>query len=198
MSSKRSAILEAATWLFSAKGYRETSTTDVTRLTGSAEGTLFYHFESKERLFLAVLEEVRDTIDGAFADFLPTTADMSGLEMLDAVAQFYLQLAADNEAQFKLLHRHFAYDLAQENEECRAILESIYDRFVAAFEHVIRRGQEDGSMGDLPAHKTALLVYMMIDGLVRLKHYNVYEAGSMYEDFMAGCQRLVEAQGVTR
>ena len=49
-------------------------------------------------------------------------------------------------------------------------------------------------MGQLPVHKTALLVYMMIDGLVRLKHYNLYEAGSLFEEFLAGIRRLVQAE----
>ncbi len=193
MKSKRAAILEAATWLFSAKGFRETSTTDVAQLTGSAEGTVFYHFESKEKLFLAVLEEVRTKINGAISEFLPTTDGMSGIEIFDALVAFYLQLAADNEAEFMLLHRHHAYELAKVNEACRASLEAIYEQIIKAFEHAIHCGQEDGSMGQLPVHKTALLVYMMIDGLVRLKHYNLYEAGSLFEDFMAGCRRLVQA-----
>ena len=51
-------------------------------------------------------------------------------------------------------------------------------------------------MGELPVRKTALLVYMMIDGLVRLKNYNLYDAGSLFEDFLAGCRRLVKAQEV--
>jgi AcrR family transcriptional regulator len=195
MQSKRAAILEAATWLFSAKGFRETSTTDVAQLTGAAEGTVFYHFESKEKLFLAVLEEVRTSIEGAISEFIPTTDGMSGNEILEAVVAFYLQIAADNEAEFMLLHRHHAYELAKVNEECRASLEAIYDQIIRVFEHAIRCGQEDGSMGNLPVHKTALLVYMMIDGLVRLKHYNLYEAGSLFEDFMSGCRRLVQADG---
>jgi AcrR family transcriptional regulator len=194
MKSKRAAILETATWLFSLKGYRETSTTEVARLTGSAEGTVFYHFESKEKLFLAVLEEVKAGIDGGFAEFLPTTKGLSGIETLEKVVVFYLQLAEDNEEQFMLLHRHHAYELARVNDECRAILEAIYDRVVRAFEHAIERGQEDGSMAKLPVHKTALLVYMMIDGLVRLKHYNLYEAGPLFEDFIGGCRRLVRAE----
>ena len=194
MKSKRTAILETASWLFSIKGYRETSTTEVARLTGSAEGTVFYHFESKEKLFLAVLEEVKARIDGAFAEFLPTTEGMSGIEILEDVVAFYLQLAEDNEEQFVLLHRPHAYDLARDNEECRAILEAIYDRIIRAFEYAIERGQEAGSMAELPVHKTALLVYMMIDGLVRLKHYKLYEAGPLFEDFMAGCRRLVRAE----
>jgi AcrR family transcriptional regulator len=197
MKSKRAAILEAATWLFAIKGFRETSTTEVARLTGSAEGTIFYHFESKEKLFLAVLEDVKALIDGGFAGFLPSTEGLSGIEALEGLVGFYLQLAADNEEQFMLLHRHHAYDLAKVNEEARALLETIYDRIIRAFEHAIQRGQEDGSMGTLPVHKTALLVYIMIDGLVRLKHYNLYDAGSLYEDFLAGVRRLVEAGGVS-
>lgn len=193
MKSKRAAILEAATWLFASKGFRETSTTEVAHLTGSAEGTVFYHFESKEKLFLAVLEEVRAKIDGALGEFMPTTDGMSGIQTLEGVVSYYLELANDNEADFMLLHRHHAYDLAKVNQECRALLEAIYTEIIKAFEHAIERGQEDGSMGKFPVHRTALLVYMMIDGLVRLKHYNLYEAGSLFEDFMAGCRRLVQA-----
>jgi AcrR family transcriptional regulator len=197
MQSKRAAILEAATWLFAAKGFRETSTTEVARLTDSAEGTIFYHFESKEKLFLAVLDDVKARIDDGFSQFLPSADGLSGIEALEGLVAFYLQLAADNEQQFMLLHRHHAYDLAKVNEEARRLLEEIYDRIIRAFEHAIQRGQEDGSMGTLPVHKTALLVYMMIDGLVRLKHYNLYEAGSLFEDFLAGVRRLVQAEGAS-
>ena len=198
MKSKRAAILEAATWLFSAKGFRETSTAEVAQLTGSAEGTVFYHFESKEKLFLAVLEEVRAKIDGGIIEFLPTTDGMSGIEVLEGFVAFYLQLAADNEAEFMLLHRHYAYDLAKANEECRVLLEGIYSSIIRAFEHAIQIGQDDGSMGKLPVQRTALLVYMMIDGLVRMKHYNLYDAGSLFEDFLAGCRRLVLADEAAR
>jgi AcrR family transcriptional regulator len=194
VKSKRAAILEAATWLFSTKGYQETSTTEVARMTDSAEGTVFYHFESKEKLFLAALKDVKNRIDNAFEDFLPSTEGFSGIETLEKLVAFYLQLAADNEAQFMLLHRHHAYDLARGNEEFRALLETIYDRIVEAFENAIERGQNDGTMGELPVHKTALLVYMMIDGLVRLKNYNLYDADSLIEDFLEGVRRLVQAE----
>jgi AcrR family transcriptional regulator len=194
MQSKRTAILAAATWLFATRGYRDASTTEVARLTDSAEGTIFYHFESKEKLFLAVLEDVKGRIDRGFDDFRATTEGVSGIEALEGLVGFYLQLAADNEEQFMLLHRHHAYDLAKVNDECRVLLEAIYDRIVRSFEEAIQRGQDEGSMGKQPVHKTALLVYMMIDGLVRLKHYNLYEAGSLVQDFLAGVRRLVQAE----
>jgi len=197
MRSKRAAILEAATWLFATKGYREASTTDLARITGSAEGTVFYHFESKEKLFLAVLEEVKETVEQAPPPTI-SRADLTGLDVLESAIKLYLDLAADNEAQFMLLHRRHAYELAETNEECRALLEAVYDQFIGAIEHAIRRGQDDGSMGRLPVHRTALLVYMTIDGLVRFKHYNLYEAGSLFDDLLAGCRRLVAGKEDTR
>jgi len=108
MKTKRTAILEAATWLFSTKGFREASTTEVAQLTGSAEGTVFYHFESKEKLFVAVLEEMSVKIDGAVGEFMPSIVAKSGIEILEGVVVFYLRFAADTEGGFMLLHRYYA------------------------------------------------------------------------------------------
>jgi AcrR family transcriptional regulator len=191
MTTKRAMILEAATWLFATKGYGEASTTDVARMTGVAEGTVFYHFESKEKLFLAVLEDLKDTVEQSFSEFVPMVSRVSGVEALDLYVASYLQLAADYEVPFMLLHRRHAYELAEVNEACRERLEAIYEQFVGALEHVIRRGQDDGSMARLPVHRTALLVFMALDGLVRLRHYNLYDAGSLYDDVLAACRRLV-------
>ncbi len=194
--SKREAILDAATQLFASKGFRETSTTDLAKMTGSAEGTLFYHFESKEKLFIEVLREVREDLEQEFEVFVTSRQWPSGLEMLEAVICFYLQLAAKNESLFLLLHRHYAYELAGVNEPCRRHLEAIYDRFVKVFEHAILRGQEDKSMGHVPVHRTAMLVFMMVDGLVRFRTFHLYDSGSLYAELIAGCRRLVAAPEV--
>lgn len=42
-------ILDVAEELFIAKGYDNTSTTDILERVGIARGTLYYHFKSKER-----------------------------------------------------------------------------------------------------------------------------------------------------
>jgi len=93
-----------------------------------------------------------------------------------------------------MLHRHQAYDLAEVNEQCRNLLEAIYERFIDAFEGAILRVQQDDATAPLPAYKTAFLVYMMLDGLVRMKHYNLYDADSLLEDFLAASRSLVLAR----
>ena len=59
---KKDAILKVATVLFANKGFADTSGQELARLTGVAEGTIFYHFKSKEGLLLAILEKTRDEI----------------------------------------------------------------------------------------------------------------------------------------
>ncbi len=48
-------ILQSATRLFSENGFKETSMADLAKVTGVAQGTIFYHFKNKEELFLSIL-----------------------------------------------------------------------------------------------------------------------------------------------
>ena len=54
--NKKEIILEAATHLFSYKGYKDASMAELASITGVAQGTVFYHFATKEALFIAILE----------------------------------------------------------------------------------------------------------------------------------------------
>ncbi|WP_183559739.1 TetR/AcrR family transcriptional regulator [Paenibacillus endophyticus] len=50
-------VADAARALFSQKGYAATSIEDIVAATGSSKGNIYYHFQSKEGLFLYLLEE---------------------------------------------------------------------------------------------------------------------------------------------
>lgn len=54
--SWHSDLLEAATKVFTAKGYRQTQMSDVAREMGVSQGTLYNYIESKEALFLLVCQ----------------------------------------------------------------------------------------------------------------------------------------------
>ncbi|MEX1311717.1 MAG: TetR/AcrR family transcriptional regulator [Candidatus Sulfomarinibacteraceae bacterium] len=189
--SKRSAILNAATRAFASKGFRETSTTDLAQMTGVAEGTVFYHFGSKENLFLAVLDHVRQEFQREFAGYLETTDASSGLQKVEEAAGFFLQLATDREELFLLLHRPDAYELARVNERCRRELEAIFECLVGVFEGALVEGRKDGSVEVAAAHSMALLIFTMVDGLVRLRDCSLYEPGAVFPDLMSACRKLV-------
>ena len=190
--SKKEAILQAATSLFARKGFKDAGMSEISRMTGAAEGTIFYHFKNKEDLFLSILERLKEDIVREFEHYLKEAEFGTGLEMLEGVVTFYLSLAGKMDDRFLLLHRHEAYELARENATCKAHLEAIYECLIDVYERAITRGQEDGSVDrdGVPARKSAMIIFSMVDGLVRLNTYELYDAGSLYNELIEVCRRI--------
>jgi len=189
--SKKEAILQVATQLFCEKGFKDTSMAELSKYTGAAEGTIFYHFKNKEKLFLSILENLKENIVDESDCYVAKSQFETGLGMMEGVISFFFGLAGSMEGRFLLLHRHDAYELAEVNPICRGLLEDIYSCLVDIFEQAILRGQKDGSIGDMPARKTALIIFAMVDGLVRLKTYNLYDAGALYNELVEACRRML-------
>jgi AcrR family transcriptional regulator len=190
--TRKENILHVATKLFSEKGYRNTAISELAKITGVAEGTIFYHFKTKEGLFLAILENIRQTLISEFEGFFKEKTFETGLEMLEGSIFFYLFLVGTKEELFLILHRYDAYELAQVNPVFRKNFSAIYNFILDTFQKAILLGQKDGSIENLPAGKTAFIVFAMVDGIARLKTFNLYDSSALFEQLIAGCRRMVQ------
>jgi AcrR family transcriptional regulator len=188
---KKQSILQAATYLFSRKGFKDTSMAELSRMTGAAEGTIFYHFKNKQEIFLSILRDLKADILPEFERYKGEKSFKNGLDMVEETVSFYLYMAGLKEDLFSILHQRYPYELAETNPECREILEAIYNCFVDIFETAIHAGQLDGSIGDLPARKSALILFSMVDSLVRFRMYNLYDVGALYNELIASCRRML-------
>ncbi|MBW2356494.1 MAG: TetR/AcrR family transcriptional regulator, partial [Deltaproteobacteria bacterium] len=178
--TKKAEILATATHLLAMQGYSQMTMSTLARMTGVAHGTIFYHFNNKTELFLEILKEFKAEILREYQRHCNDSTPQTGLQQLEGAVAFYLHLSAQMADRFLLLHRHDAYELSQVNPDCRRHLEAIYDCFIGMFEQAIRAGQADGTLAAQPtAHKAALLVFTMVDGLVRFNTYNLYDAHSL-------------------
>jgi len=189
--TRKEVILQAASRLFSDQGFKETSISDISEITGVAEGTIFYHYKSKEGLFLAILEGLKNEIISGFDQYFKEKQFESGLDMVEGAISYYLFLAGMKEDRFHLLHHRYPYELAATNPVCRQHLEAIYNCLVDIFEQSISRGQADHSIGDLSPRKTALILFSMVDGLVRFKTYNLYDPGGLYNELISASRRML-------
>lgn len=189
--SKRNAILAAATRLFSHNGFQGTAVAAVSAATGAATGTIFHHFKNKEDLFVQVLQAIRERIEAQFDRQDKIRHAASGLEMVEAAAAFYLHLGGTMEDELRILHRHFPYRMAETSPECRDHLTSIYTCLLDIFEAGIQRGVQDGTVAVAAPRQTAMILFAMVDGIVRLNTYRVYDAGALYGGLAAACRRLL-------
>ena len=189
---KKDAILQAATFLFSRKGYKDTAMGEISKMTGAAEGTIFYHFKNKQEIFLTILRTLKDDILPEFERYRNAATENTGLDMVEESVSFYLYMAQSREDLFAILHQRYPYELAESSPECRAILEAIYNGFVDIFENAIVTGQGDGSIAaDIPARKSALIVFSMVDSMVRFRMNNLYDVGALYKELIESCRRML-------
>ena len=192
-AKKKDAILQAATFLFARKGYRDTAMGELAKMTGAAEGTIFYHFKSKQGIFLTILRSLKEDILPEFERYRNAESEHTGLDMVEETISFYLYMTKSREDLFAILNQRYAYELAETNPECREILEAIYNCFVDIFESAIAGGQQDGSIDPaIPARKSALIVFSMVDSMVRFRMNNLYDVGALYKELIDSCRRMLE------
>lgn len=191
--SKKKEILQAATCLIATKGYKEASMAELAQMTHVAQGTIFYHYHNKEELFLSILEAFKNDIVSEFKHFQKLHHANHDLEMVEEVISFYLSMVGKMEARFMLLHRHHAYELAHSNPICHEYLEAIYNCLIDIFEEAITTGQKEGAMiREAPTRRIAMIIFTMVDGLVRFNTYNIYDAGVLYDDLVRCCRTILE------
>ena len=58
IGARRNQILDAATEVFSRKGFHRATTKEIARAAGVSEGTIYNYFDSKRSLMLAIIDEV--------------------------------------------------------------------------------------------------------------------------------------------
>ena len=70
MTEKQERILQAALQLFAQEGYHATSTSKVAKKAGVSEGLIFRHFENKDGLLQAILDEGENRLKSLFVDIV--------------------------------------------------------------------------------------------------------------------------------
>jgi TetR/AcrR family transcriptional regulator, repressor for uid operon len=98
----RNHLLEAAVQLFALQGYEASSVAEICAAAGVSKGAFYHHFESKQALFLALLDEWLKRLDAAFAvvrqDTIPVPqavvrmADMAGSLLVSSGVQLSIML----------------------------------------------------------------------------------------------------------
>lgn len=123
----RTKIIEAAIRLFSSRGYTAASVDDICTEAGISKGAFYHHFESKQALFLALLDGWLKIIDNAIEASKDKTAPETFMQMTEAFPymfgtageglpiflEFWLQASRDKKiweagiAPYRRYHKHF-------------------------------------------------------------------------------------------
>jgi AcrR family transcriptional regulator len=121
----RARILRAATERFATAGYAATSVDDVCRSAGIVKSALYWHFESKEGLLSAVLEETANAWIDGILESVHQTGDP--LERLKRALAGMRELVERRPALLRLLHTMLV-ERTQASPQTREVLLRVFDR----------------------------------------------------------------------
>ncbi|MEG9296168.1 TetR/AcrR family transcriptional regulator [Mangrovibacillus sp. Mu-81] len=169
-TEKQQKIVEAAIEMFADKGYASTSTSQIAKKAGVAEGTIFRHYKTKKDLLLSI---VSPTMAKLIAPFV--IRDIN--KVLDAKYEHYedflramilnrQEFLKDNMTVFKILIQEIPFHPELKEQFKEHIARKIFDKFTSLVDHY----KEKGQIIDLPSPAVVRFSATSIFGLLLVRY----------------------------
>jgi AcrR family transcriptional regulator len=157
----RAQILHAALACFSNKGYHQTSMDDIVAESGLSKGALYWHFKSKQELFVSLIEWYMSAF-GEEASHA-WTDDMSATDKIRAMMMFFVDSSEQLIPFFKITIDFWAQ--TSEDEQLRAIFDEMLDNFQQQLRTIIEEGITNGEFRPVDTSQLALALIAALDAL---------------------------------
>jgi AcrR family transcriptional regulator len=155
----RSRILESAIKLFSKRGYNKASVDDICAEAGISKGAFYHHFESKQALFLALLDGWLQTIDNAIEASRDKTAPETFMQMTEAFPYIF-ETAGEGLPMFL----EFWLQASRDTKIWEASI-APYQRYHKYFTSLIKKGVEEGSFVEVDPELASRMIVSTAMGL---------------------------------
>ena len=156
----RSRILGSAIKLFSARGFNAASVSDICEDAGISKGAFYHHFESKQALFLALLDVWLQTIDNAIEASKDKTVPETFMLITEAFP-FIFETAGEGLPMFL----EFWLQASRDEKIWQASI-APYRRYQKHFTSLIKKGVDEGSFVKVDPELTARMIVSMAMGLL--------------------------------
>lgn len=149
-TDKQQKIVEAAVKIFAEKGYTATSTSEIAKAAGVAEGTIFRHFGTKENLLFSVivpfLMEAAPIVADEFIQNVVSKPYDSFESFLKAIIKNRLAFLEEHTDIFKIL----VAELLNRDDLRQYLMNMFEQKALPAFGAVLDTYKQQGELLDLP------------------------------------------------
>ncbi|MHB8777096.1 MAG: TetR/AcrR family transcriptional regulator [Anaerolineales bacterium] len=156
----RSKIIASAVKLFSARGFNAASVDYICKDAGISKGAFYHHFESKQALFLALLDGWLQTIDNAIETSKDKTVPETFVQMTEAFPYIF-ETASEGLPMFL----EFWLQASRDEKIWQASI-APYRRYHKLFTSLIKKGVEEGSFVEVNPELASRLIISTAMGLL--------------------------------
>lgn len=134
---KKNNLLEAATIIFAEKGYKNASVDEIVEKAKTAKGTFYYHFKSKEDLFLSLIDTGIDKL----SDKMMIEADKyhNPIQKVEAVIASQYKFFTTNQDICQML----LSEIWHTESRWKQVYVEKRNKYIKAMEQSIKAGQEN-------------------------------------------------------
>ena len=156
----RTRIIDSAIKLFSIRGFNAASVDDICKEAGISKGAFYHHFESKQALFLALLDVWLRSIDNAIQASRNMTAPETFMQMTKAFPYLF-ESAGEGLPMFL----EFWLQASRDKKIWEASI-APYRRYHGYITSLIRKGVKEGSFAEVDAELTSRMIISTAMGLL--------------------------------
>lgn len=160
----REKILDAAIRLFSRRGYRGTSVTDIAKEAGVAKSAVFWYFGTKDGLLDMVAKKlVSGSVQGMIEEIV-TSQDADEADILSALLE-HLQKKLDTEPELNRAYFLLHTETFQEEQTAGKSFEQALDSYTRFLTMLVANGRDKGVFSKgWEATDVAMLICMLTMG----------------------------------
>ena len=172
----RARILASALGLFAKKGYVHTTFTDIAARLGMTKGAVYWHFESKQSLLMALIDEMLAKFRRQILELLPLgTTSFEGLSfpvVADMLVRNAAQIIGDPKgmAFFLLVHEQVQWADASMEEVREDLMRNQrfgpWAAFTTSLENDVRAGRVRSDVDPIQVASVCIAIW---DGLVHMR-----------------------------
>lgn len=181
-AEKEQKIIDAAEIVFLAVGYANAKMEEVAAQAKVSKGTVYFYFDTKENLYMAVTYRAINTLNDFFYRTLDVRKGEPGLEVVLSLAEAYVIFCAKHFLYAEVILDYMTLNRSTKDGKDRAKLtealrDSIYYRMVQGIQNLsislitgeIIRGVEDGSIRNRQKPELLYLIaWAAVTGFVKL------------------------------
>ena len=156
----RQCILEQARLLFFAHGYHGVSIRDIVQACDLSNAALYYHFGSKQNLYVEVIREFAASVAQPVQEAEKGTG--SSRERLTGMVLAFARFSSESRSELHMLLR----DLTEcEGEEIQQLIPEVTGQILSPFATVLEDGIAAGEVRAVDVHRISHLLMGMLNSL---------------------------------
>lgn len=163
--ARRDQILAAARTCFVDRGFHPTRMEDIASTAGLSKGGVYFHFQSKQEVFDALVQEEYERSMSMLKMVAETTAPVA--EKMQTLGKYYLEYfsAAPDAPRFFIVMG----EMGLRDEKLAQRLLEMQSAYIDQIAKLIDQGVQEGMIREIDSQATAALLKALLDGVEGLQ-----------------------------